>query len=88
MSTEHYRITLTVEGPVFIGSGDEIKKFEYVYDRQSDTVYVIDTLKLFGALQKRSGLQEKFEQHINQNRNLTEFFRSAAAGNEACKIQL
>ena len=73
MSISHYRAVVTTVGPVFIGSGNEIKKFEYVYDRKTGTVYIIDTLKLFELLMKKNDL-ERFEQHIAQNRSLTDYF--------------
>ena len=73
MSISHYRAVLTTVGPVFIGNGNEIKKFEYVYDRRTGIVYVIDTIKMFELLSKIQQL-DRFEVHIGKNLNLSEFF--------------
>lgn len=72
MSISHYKAVLTAAGPVFIGSGEETKKFEYAYESRTKTVYVIDTLKMFRLLTPQQ--LERFETHIGENRNLTEFF--------------
>ena len=74
MAVHHYQLKLTTVGPVFIGSGNEIKKFEYAYDPKSRSVYVIDSLKLFKLLTAEQ--LERFEGHIirNKSKNLTEFF--------------
>ena len=45
---KRYKIKLTTLGPVFVGSGREINKKEYVYDK--GLVYVIDPKKLMEAI--------------------------------------
>ena len=53
-----YDVELTVEGPVFIGSGKEIGKKEYVLSKNSDTIAVLDTTKLFELLKKKNLVEE------------------------------
>ena len=77
---KHYTLTLTAKGPVHIGSGQEIKKFEYVYDRDTRKVYVIDSYKLFKALDAKQ--MDRFEDHMTTNRNLTEFFEAVGIRSE------
>lgn len=48
-----YEVELTVEGPVFIGSGREIGKKEYVLSQKEDCIAVLDTVKLFGLLKEK-----------------------------------
>ena len=63
---KEYKVTLHTIGPVFIGSGKELSKKEYVIS--GGKIGVIDLPKLFGFLQ-RKGLQSKFEAFfLNENR--------------------
>lgn len=52
-----YKIKLTTLAPVFIGSGKDINKAEYVFDGKS--VYVIDQKKLMTAIIKKN-LTDKY----------------------------
>ncbi|MCD8090352.1 MAG: type III-A CRISPR-associated RAMP protein Csm5 [Clostridiales bacterium] len=49
---KQYKIKLTALAPVFIGSGQEINKKEYIFDR--NLVYVIDSYKLMEAVARRN----------------------------------
>ena len=60
---KNYIVELKVIGPLFIGSGQEIKKSEYIYDRNSKRVYVMDVHKMFDGICKLH-LQEKYERFI------------------------
>lgn len=46
-----YRIELLTQGPVFIGSGSEISKKEYV--REGKTIYIPDLAKLYGYISEK-----------------------------------
>lgn len=54
-----YQIELVVKGPVFIGSGNEIHKKEYIFTDEN-TVGVIDISKLYTLARKRN-LTSEFE---------------------------
>lgn len=57
----NYTATLTTLGPVFIGSGQILRKNEYVY--RGDKVHLIDETKLVQTLQSK-GLLDDFIKHI------------------------
>ncbi len=59
-----YDITLLAKGPVFIGSGGEFSKKEYI--REGDYVYIFAIEKLYQELKKRN-LQKEYEQFMFQN---------------------
>jgi CRISPR-associated protein Csm5 len=46
--------------PVFIGSGKELNKKEYIYDRSSGSIYLVDFKKMVEGLQSRH-LMDAFE---------------------------
>ena len=58
-----YRVKIKTLAPVHIGSGQEIQKSEYVYDKESGMLYVMDTYKLFEGLSKFN-LLDRFEEFI------------------------
>ena len=75
--------------PVFIGSGKELNKKEYIYDRNSGSIYLVDFRKMCEGLQSRR-LLEAFESYLmedveatnrrqggypRQNRELIHFLR-------------
>ena len=64
-------------GPLFIGSGEKIEKAEYVYDRVSKRIYVMDSEKMFNGLQKRKLLNKFQDSVMNAERgvNLYNFIR-------------
>lgn len=57
-----YRIKMTTVGPVYIGSGREFSKKEYVF-LSKDKVGILDTVKLY-QLMKARGLQKQFEEYL------------------------
>lgn len=60
-----YKITLKTVGPVYIGSGKEISKKEYVF-MGKDTVGVLDIAKVYDLF-KRMGKAEAFEAYLLGN---------------------
>lgn len=60
-----YEITLTTKGPVFIGSGKEFGKKEYVFLSENE-IGIVDISKLYTTIQKK-GLERKFEEYILQD---------------------
>lgn len=57
---EVYRARLTVLGPVFVGSGTEFSKKEYLFLNNRRTVGIMDMQKLYCLVEKK-GLQNRFE---------------------------
>lgn len=64
-----YDVTLTVKGLLFIGSGTEISKKEYI--RQGDYVYIIAIDRFYQEMKKRH-LQKEYEQFMIQNNDSLE----------------
>ena len=52
--------------PVFIGSGKELNKKEYVYDRSSGSIYLVDFRKMCDGLQSRR-LMDAFESYLMED---------------------
>lgn len=48
-----YTLTIKTLSPVHIASGNTINKLEYVYSKESKTVYIMDMIKLSDFLMKR-----------------------------------
>lgn len=62
-----YQVKLTTLGPVFVGSGKEYTKKEYVF-LPKNQIGILDTVKLYQFMKKR-GLQLPFEDYVvNDNR--------------------
>lgn len=59
----NYLAEITTLGPVHIGSGQEIKKSEYIFDRQTGHIYVMDPKKMFKGLSSLRMLDD-FERFI------------------------
>ena len=53
-----YDVELVTEAPVYIGSGRDIGKKEYVYSKKEQKIYVMDISKLCYLLQKKKLLSE------------------------------
>lgn len=60
-----YQLELKVRGPVFIGSGSEIQKKEYVF-MKDDTVGIVDPAKLYFLAKKRH-LESDFERFMTKD---------------------
>lgn len=56
---DHYKVTLTVRGPVFVGNGQEFSKKEYLF-LPGKRVGIIDMQKLYRLMVKK-GRMQKFE---------------------------
>ncbi len=65
-----YKIIIETLAPVHIGSGQEIKKSEYVYDKANGMLYIMDTYKLFEGL-KKLNLLDRFEEFMLTSREAT-----------------
>ena len=63
---KRYKVTIETIGPVHIGSGESIKKKEWLLDRQNEKAIVVDTGKLFAYLQTHK-LIDEFEKFFLGN---------------------
>ena len=63
MSIQRGIIKLKAVTPVFIGSGQELKKTEYILDRAEGKAYILDVEKFFRYLLQKN-LQESYEDFI------------------------
>lgn len=72
---EVYNLTLKTATPVFIGSGREIGKKEYVYDSRNDSVTFFDDAKFLDWIAD-SGLADRYEEFMLNNfkKSLKDFF--------------
>ena len=60
MST--YKVTLETKGPLYIGSGKQLGKKEYIHNRQEKEIVVPNLIKMYQQLNKKNltGEYEKF----------------------------
>lgn len=65
MNLERKSFELNCLSPVHIGSGETLKAFEYLYDRQTCTVYFLDEAKWIAFLDKNN-LIDKFFEYIEK----------------------
>lgn len=63
MNWQHGVITLTVVSPVFVGSGADLQKTEYILDKRSGKAYVLNVSKFLEFLRKKN-LQKSYEKFI------------------------
>ena len=63
---QHYKLVLHTEGPVFVGSGKELDKKEYLLDRYKKEILVFDIGKMCQGLE-RMHLGRKFENYLLGN---------------------
>lgn len=64
---EQHKVVLTVRGPVFIGSGKDVMKKEYLLLQREKQVAVMDIGKLYQMACKK-GRGKRFEQFMLENR--------------------
>ena len=64
---KHYKIKITAESPVFIGSGKQIGKKDYAYLSKTRQAVVIDIQKLYLAL-KEKNLASEYEKFYLYNK--------------------
>lgn len=62
----HYEVVLQTKGPVFVGSGRQLDKKEYILDRQAKEVSIFHLGKMFDGLEKRH-LTNRFQQYLLGN---------------------
>lgn len=74
----NYKLTLEVLGPLFIGSGNEVSKSEYIHDRKNNKIYVMNPLKMFKGLNEINLLNEYQKGIIKESRrfNLSAFVKN------------
>lgn len=58
-----YEVELVAEGPVFIGSGQEISKKEYAFAKNGSVAYIFDPVKLTAML-KNKRLYNEYEKYM------------------------
>lgn len=58
-----YTVELTTLAPVFIGSGQQLGKKEYVYDKYNKKVWIFDTQNLYRNLSKEK-LKNEYEKYM------------------------
>lgn len=63
---ERYIITIETLGPLYIGSGHEIGKKDWILNRRDNTAYIIDEIKLFNYL-RNNNLLFSFEKFMLSN---------------------
>lgn len=64
---KHYEVVLHTTGPVFVGSGKQLDKKEYILNRQTKEISVFHLGKMFEGLEKRH-LTDKFQQYLLGNK--------------------
>ena len=65
-----YNLELKVQGPVFVGSGEEIQKKEYVFLNGRHALGVVDIQKLY-QLAKKKGLASDMERFMVRDNGQT-----------------
>ena len=68
---EHKTYELTCVSPMHIGSGETLKKYEYLYDNAKHVVYFPNKTKLLALLQKYN-LFEEYLAYVNDQCQLTQ----------------
>lgn len=66
MNMKYYKLKLKVLSPVHIGSGEQIGKREYVYNRNKQQICIFDSKKMFSSLLSK-GLANKYESYLISN---------------------
>ncbi len=62
-----YHVKLIAKGPVYIGSGQEYSKKEYIYDRRNGQILIPKLDKMYAFLRKK-GLQQAYEEYMLNDR--------------------
>ena len=63
---ERYIISIETLGPLYIGSGHEIGKKDWILNRRDNTAYIIDEIRLFNYL-RNNNLLSSFEKFMLSN---------------------
>lgn len=72
-----YKFVFNTVGPVFIGSGQNLKKKEYIFDKNKGRVKIIDVNKMLGFICKDKNLMRDYEKLMmsgDKNDDLQSFF--------------
>lgn len=69
---QYYTLMLETLAPVHIGCGSSLSKLDYIYSPASQTVYILETMKLFHGLQQYN-LLSTFEKGLSRNMSMTDF---------------
>ncbi|MCL2045534.1 MAG: type III-A CRISPR-associated RAMP protein Csm5 [Oscillospiraceae bacterium] len=68
-----FTLTLTVESPIHIGSGETLNQKEYIFDKRNRLVYFPEMHNMFRML-KNKGLIERYEQFMFDKQNDLSYF--------------
>ena len=60
---KRYRMKITALGPIHVGDGKKLKKIEYIYYKQNNRVFVLDTTKTYSYLEQEGKLG-RFQEYI------------------------
>ncbi len=75
---KRYRMKITAIGPIHVGDGKQLKKTEYLYDKQRNRVFVLDSMKMYTYLEKEK-LLDRFQDYVlgmGKNANLFPFLQN------------
>lgn len=64
-----YKIILTTQSPVHVGSGKKIGKKEYIFDFRTNTVHIPDFAKMFGYMRNTRNLEKYQDYLLKDNRD-------------------
>jgi CRISPR-associated RAMP protein, csm5 family len=80
-----YKFVFRTVGPVFVGSGQELQKKEYIFDGKK--VKIIDVDKMLGFFCKDERLMKGYEKLVLTDRsdNLQKFFKEYGVGEDVYK---
>lgn len=78
-----YQVTMTVMSPLFIGSGEQVLKKEYLYIPHENKVLMLDVRKLAAYLDRKKLLDRYQDFLLDENsRNCYNFFRDNGIGRQ------
>jgi CRISPR-associated RAMP protein, csm5 family len=69
---------IRVIGPIHVGDGKQLKKTEFLYDKQRNRVFVLDSMKMYAYLEKVK-LLDRFQDYVlgmGKNTNLFPFLQN------------
>lgn len=75
---KRYRMKITAIGPIHVGDGKRLKKTEFLYDKQRNRVFVLDSMKMYAYLEKEK-LLDRFQDYVlgmGKNTNLFPFMQN------------
>ena len=71
---KHYKVTIKTIGPLHIGSGQTLRKEEYVYLQNEQIVYILNQRKLINLLKEKKLLDQYLQ-------SIEEFYKDSKKGN-------